>query len=504
MSRSSPRKPAVKSQSSDVFMKSEVQVNEGSSIKTQSRLQETKDANLLCSVCLDYFTEPFVTKCGHTFCRICIIKAIRASNRCPKCGCRLENIETDVFPNFSVNELTTSVKNASKLASSVLELAKIAQRSRSYGKDDSSEAIPTELGALLMKNQHMFALSEVDSLIQELKKHRDQLSKQSHLFEIALLKKFLNKMKDEREAKLNELKLQVDTINSDLSMADEWLSKYRPEDRTAFSNSSTKKKRRKLDSMGLNSSLGSKEPSDSNTEDEFIEKINSQENRINHHFEDLKRHYFLSRLKIEKPQTKDKDESDALNRSDIQSVDESNVNDVCNQDNQKEELSEFSLCLKKFTQYNSVRPLATLSYTSDLFNTARIVSSIEFNEDKDLFAIAGVTKKIKVYDFNMVVKDMVDIHYPSSEMICSSKISCVAWNHFRKSHLASSDYEGCVNIWDVNTCQRIRTFQVELLRVTISSPGWFESRLPFLLTKCYVLTNSVNLNSRNTRRERGA
>ena len=36
---------------------------------------------------------------------------------------------------------------------------------------------------------------------------------------------------------------------------------------------------------------------------------------------------------------------------------------------------------------------------------------------------------------------MVEIHYPSTEMVCSSKISCISWSSFHKSMLASSDYE---------------------------------------------------------------
>lgn len=51
-----------------------------------------------------------------------------------------------------------------------------------------------------------------------------------------------------------------------------------------------------------------------------------------------------------------------------------------------------------------------------------IVSSIEFDRDCDFFAIAGVTKKIKVFEFGTVIKDAVDIHYPISEMTCNSKI----------------------------------------------------------------------------------
>ncbi|MEQ2187114.1 coatomer subunit alpha, partial [Goodea atripinnis] len=80
------------------------------------------------------------------------------------------------------------------------------------------------------------------------------------------------------------------------------------------------------------------------------------------------------------------------------------------------QLDDFMECLSKFTRYNTVRPLATLSYASDLYNGSSIVSSIEFDRDCDYFAIAGVTKKIKVFEYGTVIQDAVDIHYPVNEM----------------------------------------------------------------------------------------
>ena len=68
-----------------------------------------------------------------------------------------------------------------------------------------------------------------------------------------------------------------------------------------------------------------------------------------------------------------------------------------------------------------MRPLATLAYTTDMFNNSSIVSSIEFDKNQELFAIAGVTKRIKIYDYNVVLKDMVDIHYPTAEMVSSGE-----------------------------------------------------------------------------------
>ena len=90
-----------------------------------------------------------------------------------------------------------------------------------------------------------------------------------------------------------------------------------------------------------------------------------------------------------------------------------------------------------------------------MFNNASIVSSIEFDKEQELFAIAGVTKRIKIYNYNTVLKDTVDIHYPCIEMVCGSKISCVAWSAFHQNTLASSDYDCTVIVWDALTASKV-------------------------------------------------
>ena len=62
-----------------------------------------------------------------------------------------------------------------------------------------------------------------------------------------------------------------------------------------------------------------------------------------------------------------------------------------------ESLEQFCDSLQKFTRFNSFRELATLTY-GDQTNNCCIVSSIEFDRDGEFFAVAGVTKKIKVYN----------------------------------------------------------------------------------------------------------
>lgn len=50
------------------------------------------------------------------------------------------------------------------------------------------------------------------------------------------------------------------------------------------------------------------------------------------------------------------------------------------------------------------------------------MSSIEFDRDDEYFATAGVTKKIKIFDYSAILKDPIDMHYPVKEMNCRSKI----------------------------------------------------------------------------------
>lgn len=46
----------------------------------------------------------------------------------------------------------------------------------------------------------------------------------------------------------------------------------------------------------------------------------------------------------------------------------------------------------------------------------------------------------------MIVNEHRDIHYPVVEMSNRSKLSCISWNSYMKSHIASSDFEGIVQV----------------------------------------------------------
>ncbi|OWM72136.1 hypothetical protein CDL15_Pgr018019 [Punica granatum] len=86
-------------------------------------------------------------------------------------------------------------------------------------------------------------------------------------------------------------------------------------------------------------------------------------------------------------------------------------------------------------------------------NSANVICSLSFSRDEDYFAAAGVSKKIKVFEFHGLLNESVDIHYPAIEMSNRSKLSCVCWNNYIRNYLASTDYDGAVKLWDASTGQ---------------------------------------------------
>lgn len=75
----------------------------------------------------------------------------------------------------------------------------------------------------------------------------------------------------------------------------------------------------------------------------------------------------------------------------------------------------------------------------------------------------------------------MELHYPTKEVACTAKLSCISWNPYLRNYLASSDYDGFVTIWDMATAQKVRTFQEHEKR------SWsvdFCSSDPKLLASC--------------------
>uniref|UniRef100_A0A5B6Z9B8 Uncharacterized protein n=1 Tax=Davidia involucrata TaxID=16924 RepID=A0A5B6Z9B8_DAVIN len=115
-------------------------------------------------------------------------------------------------------------------------------------------------------------------------------------------------------------------------------------------------------------------------------------------------------------------------------------------------LGAFFSGLCKYARYSKFEVRGILR-NGDFNNSANVICSLSFDRDEDYFAAAGISKKIKIFDFHALFNDAVDIHYPVIEMSNKSKLSCICWNNYIRNYLASTDYDGVVKLWDAGTGQ---------------------------------------------------
>uniref|UniRef100_A0A8C4DS32 COP1 E3 ubiquitin ligase n=1 Tax=Dicentrarchus labrax TaxID=13489 RepID=A0A8C4DS32_DICLA len=328
----------------------------------------------------------------------CIRQSLEDSNRCPKCNYIVDNVD-QLYPNFLVNELILKQKQRSEEKRLKLDHPVSANGSRWQVFQD-----------VLSPDQENLDLANVNLMLELLVQKKKQLEAESQAAQRQILMEFLKEARRNKREQLEQLQKELNFLEEDIKRVEVKSCVTKPLFYAAVC--SKRKGKGGKRQTWYNSTLA------------------SRRKRLTAHFEDLEQCYFSNKM------SRITDEGRNLNQ-----------------------LDDFMECLSKFTRYNSVRPLATLSYASDLYNGSSIVSSIEFDRDCDYFAIAGVTKKIKVFEYGTVIQDAVDIHYPVNEMTCNSKISCISWSSYHKNLLASSDYEGTVILWDGFTGQRSKVYQ---------------------------------------------
>ncbi|XP_012681882.1 E3 ubiquitin-protein ligase COP1 [Clupea harengus] len=384
---------------------------------------EDKSNDFVCPICFEMIEEAHMTKCGHSFCYKCIRQSLEDSNRCPKCNYIIDNVD-QLYPNFLVNELILKQKQRFE--------EKRLKRDHPNGHrwPFSQDVLGTD--------QESLDLANVNYMLELFLQKKKQLEAESQAAQRQILMEFLQEARKNKREQLDQLQKEVNFLEEDIKRVEEMSGLHSPAsdmDPNLDSTVPQIEAHSPAPSSIIEPTEYSQPPgfggsSQGKRQTWYNSTLASRRKRLTAHFEDLEQCYFSNRM--------------------------SRITDDSRNVNQ---LDDFMECLSKFTRYNSVRPLATLSYASDLYNGSSIVSSIEFDRDCDYFAIAGVTKKIKVYEYGTVIQDAVDIHYPVNEMTCNSKISCISWSSYHKNLLASSDYEGTVILWDGFTGQRSKVYQ---------------------------------------------
>ncbi|BAT98062.1 Protein SUPPRESSOR OF PHYA-105 1 [Vigna angularis] len=142
-------------------------------------------------------------------------------------------------------------------------------------------------------------------------------------------------------------------------------------------------------------------------------------------------------------------------------------------------LGSFFEGLCKFARYSKFEERGRLR-NRDLLSSSNVMCALSFDRDEDYMAAGGVSKKIKIFDLNAISSDSVDIQYPLVEMTNKSKLSCVCWNTNIRNHLASTDYDGVVQMWDADTGQPLSQYMEHQKRAwsvhfSLSDPKMFAS-----------------------------
>lgn len=97
------------------------------------------EAALRCQVCKDFYTTPVITSCSHTFCSLCIRRALSNDGRCPLC--RAADQELKLRSNWSMEE---TVESFTKVRASALELARNQMLATRSPKRKAEDAHPAE------------------------------------------------------------------------------------------------------------------------------------------------------------------------------------------------------------------------------------------------------------------------------------------------------------------------------------------------------------------------
>eukprot|EP00064_Thunnus_orientalis_P002455 superscaffoldBa00000181_g2462 len=415
---------------------------------------EDKSNDFVCPICFEMIEEAHMTKCGHSFCltQTCVFPPAASS-----VSARAWRIATDVpsvtillimwisfiqtfllFYLMSFTSLPTTYPTSSHYFP-VNELI-LKQKQRSEEKrlklDHPNGSRWQVFQDVLSPDQENLDLANVNLMLELLVQKKKQLEAESQAAQRQILMEFLKEARRNKREQLEQLQKELNFLEEDIKRVEEMSGLYSPmmEAECTVPNVEAPSPAPSCSSImeppDYSQPPGFGGTAQGKRQTWYNSTLASRRKRLTAHFDDLEQCYFSNKM------SRITDEGRNLNQ-----------------------LDDFMECLSKFTRYNSVRPLATLSYASDLYNGSSIVSSIEFDRDCDYFAIAGVTKKIKVFEYGTVIQDAVDIHYPVNEMTCNSKISCISWSSYHKNLLASSDYEGTVILWDGFTGHRSKVYQ---------------------------------------------
>lgn len=176
----------------------------------------------------------------------------------------------------------------------------------------------------------------------------------------------------------------------------------------------------------------------------------SKSSRLMKNFRKLESAYFLTRRRsLMKPAPRSSGRHSQVSSDGRGSIERSSISNPSSRGNNEQKqsgwINTFLEGLCKYLSFSKLKVKADLKQ-GDLLNSSNLVCSLSFDRDGEFFASAGVNKKIKVFEYNSILNEDRDIHYPIVEMSSRSKLSSICWNSYIKGQIASSNFEGVVQV----------------------------------------------------------
>ncbi|KAJ2386997.1 RING finger and WD repeat domain-containing protein 2, partial [Coemansia sp. RSA 2603] len=404
-----------------------------------------------CPICLSTIREAFMTACGHSFCFRCISRHLSERHVCPLCFQSLEGDQ--IFPNFALNKLITQGTLESTIQTNLPQPLFLQQQHHQQQQANQlslRNLTTVEQIRSTVENGDELDADDIDTLLKILQQKKQSMQSYARQFEMSTMRQFLLKAQTKKLSEMEVLRKELMVVEEDLEYVSTQLDRFAQSSET-FGDGALARSRVVSTCGRQPAAEGAQVPNATLAEPKDVSTEQPHNKRVEEHFNDLESFYFNTRMR---------------------GVGE-------------EGLDEFLETLTTFARHERFRPVATLRYGDSTASTA-IVASIEFDRDDDVFAVAGVTRKIKIYDYNNVIEQaeawselaqqrrrgrgkeqVMDerqgewwngegeasgagdegsistaLQYPVTELTNRSKISCLSFNPYIKSQLACSDYDG--------------------------------------------------------------
>lgn len=202
-------------------------------------------------------------------------------------------------------------------------------------------------------------------------------------------------------------------------------------------------------------------------------KVNVHRDKLLGKVNELEDIYFSLRNKFTEMPSMERQDKDVLTKRERLPWAQDPTNLPTTKENTVDRVGIFFDGICKFARYNKFEVCGS-SKSCDILNSNNVISSLSFDREGQYIAAVGVSKKIKIFEFDSLLDDGVDVHYPILEMSGNSEFSCVSWNNYIRNYMASTDYDGLVQVCILNTivCGSVMIFLI-ILELFIYNPHQF-------------------------------